>query len=67
MVSYLRQLKVGSRFSQDDDPVFASKSGQPLGHRNATRRGFEPAAKLAEIEGVSFHDMRHAFASRMID
>ena len=48
-------------------PVFAAKNGKPLGHRNVTRRGFEPAAKKAEIEGVSFHDMRHAFASRMID
>ena len=41
--------------------------GQPLGRRRATRPGFEPAAELAVIEGVSFHDMRHAFASRMID
>ncbi len=34
---------------------------------HATRRGFEPAAQHAEIEGVTFHSMRHAFASRMID
>lgn len=27
------------------------------------RRGFEPAAEHAEIEGVTFHDLRHAFAS----
>jgi integrase len=38
-----------------------------LGHRNATRRGFEKAAEHAGIEGVSFHSMRQAFASRMID
>ena len=46
--------------------VFASRAGGPLSHRNVTRRGFEPAAKLAGIEGVSFHSLRHAFASRMI-
>jgi integrase len=34
---------------------------------NATGRGFELAAKKAGIEGVTFHSMRHAFASRMID
>ena len=35
-------------------------------HRNATGRGFEPAVARAGIDGVSFHSMRHAFASRMI-
>jgi integrase len=67
MVGYLRELKVASRFSQDDHPVFASKTGRPLTHRNATGRGFEPAVREAGIDGVSFHSMRHAFASRMID
>jgi integrase len=46
--------------------VFISRSGGPLSHRNVQRRAFEPAAALAEIEGVSFHSLRHAFASRMI-
>ena len=36
-------------------------------HRNVTRRGFEAAAKKAAIEGVSFHKLRHAAASRLID
>ena len=36
-------------------------------HRNVTRRGFEAAAKRAEVEGVSFHKLRHAAASRLID
>jgi integrase len=67
MVAYLRKHKLSAEFSRGDDPVFASKSGRPLGHRNATGRGFEPTAKAAGIEEVSFHSMRHAFASRMID
>jgi integrase len=61
----LAKQKLGSRYSKDSDPVFASRLGRPLGHRNATSRGFEPAARAAGIEGVSFHSMRHAFASRM--
>src|SRR6266487_1304036 len=66
MTRQLATLRLPSHYSADDDPVFAGRNGKPLGHRNATRRGFEAAAKLAEIEGVSFHSMRHAFASRMI-
>jgi integrase len=46
--------------------VFASNEGTPLGHRNVTRRGLEPAVAHAGIGKVTFHDMRHAFASRMI-
>ena len=67
MVRFLTRHKLASSFSNDDRPVFASQTGGPLGHRNATRRGFEAAAELAGVEGVSFHSMRHAFASRMID
>ena len=32
-----------------------------------TRRGFEPAAEIAGLDGVTFHDLRHAAASRLID
>ncbi|MBA3735677.1 MAG: site-specific integrase [Actinobacteria bacterium] len=67
VVKYLAEFKLRSTQSNDGDPLFASKLGRPLTHRNASRRGFEKAAEHAEIEGVSFHDMRHAFASRMID
>jgi integrase len=66
MKLHLGELKLSSRYSGDDDPVFAARNGKPLAHRNATRRGFEAAAALAGIDGVSFHSMRHAFASRMI-
>ena len=57
----------GSRYSSDDDPVFAARNGKPLKHRNATLGGFELAAEKAGITGVTFHSMRHACASRMID
>jgi integrase len=61
----LIDLRMRSPFSQDSHPIFASLAGTPLGHRNVTRRGFEPVAELAELE-VSFHDLRHAAASRLI-
>ena len=67
MVKYLTEHKLASHYSNGDDPVFAAKSGRPLAHRNATGRGFDGVATEAGLEGVSFHSMRHAFASRMID
>ena len=46
--------------------VFPSLTGGALLHRNVVSRGFAPAAELAGVEGVTFHSMRHAFASPMI-
>ena len=66
MTRELAALRLRSRYSSEDDPVFAARNGRPLKHRNATRRGFELAAAKAGIDDVTFHSMRHAFASRMI-
>lgn len=61
-------LRLRSKASQESDPIFASRQGTPLGHRNVTRRGFEPARDLAELPNtITFHDLRHAAASRLID
>ena len=60
-------LRLRSRFSRDDHPIFASLTGSPLGHRNVPRRGFEPARDLAGLpSSLTFHDLRHAAASRLI-
>jgi integrase len=67
LVRFLVALRLKTPHSRDSDPIFASRNGTPLNHRNTTRRGFEQAAKTAGIEGVSFHDLRHAAASRLID
>jgi hypothetical protein len=39
---YLKKLKLAPRFSQGDDPVFASTTGGRLGHRNVQRRAWDP-------------------------
>jgi integrase len=62
----LIDLRLASKHSQDDDPIFTSREGTTLQHRNVAHRGFERAARQATIEGVSFDDLRHAAASRLI-
>jgi integrase len=48
-------------------PIFSSREGTPLGHRNVTGRGFEPARDLAGLPShLTLHDLRHAAASRLI-
>ena len=64
----LLEWKLASPFKGDDDPIFAARSGRPLGHRNATRRGFEAARDEAGLPSdLTFHDLRHMAASRLID
>jgi integrase len=60
-------LRLVSSYSQDSDPIFASRNGKPLGHRNVTRRGWEAARDLAGLpKSLTFHQLRHAAASRLI-
>jgi integrase len=64
MVAELRRLKLASKFSQETDFVFVSHAGGPLRHRNVQRRAFERARDLAGLPpSLTFHDLRHAFAS----
>lgn len=72
-VRYLKAYKLRSQFSQDGDPVFTalgrggSKNGggTRLSHRNVQRRAWEPIREaLGFPDKVTFHQLRHAFASR---
>jgi integrase len=64
MVAELRRHKLASEFSQETDFVFASHTGGALRHRNVQRRAFERARDLAGLPStLTFHDLRHAFAS----
>jgi integrase len=63
----LRGSWVVTDFDRDEDPIFASREGTPLGHRNVTRRGFEAARDEAKLpDYLTFHELRHAAASRLI-
>jgi integrase len=61
----LLDLKIAAK--DKEGPIFASRAGTPLQHRNVTRRGFEAARDEAGLpKHLTFHDLRHAAASRLI-
>ena len=63
----LIRLRLRSRYSQPSDPIFVSRAGTPLTHRNVTLRGFEAARDAAKLpSSLTFHSLRHACASRLI-
>jgi integrase len=69
----LREHRLASPHSRDDDPVFANAAGRPFEHRNVQSRGFDKAAERSglNVKGddrrkATFHDLRHTFASLLI-
>jgi integrase len=62
-VEALRAVR-GDRIPVAEEPVFTSREGGRLQHRNVQRRGFEAARDHANLpKHLTFHSLRHAFAS----
>ena len=49
------------------DLVFPNQSGNPLDHGHVLRKFFRPALEKAELPRVRFHDLRHTYASLLIN
>jgi integrase len=49
------------------DLIFPNKAGSPMDSDNMTKRFFHPALKAAGLPKVRFHDLRHTYASLMIE
>jgi integrase len=67
LAGLLRRRRLASPFSLDQHLVFCSERGRTIGHRNLSARGLEKAAGRAGVHGVTFHVLRHTFASLLID
>ena len=64
--SDLRRHRLASPWAGPRDIVFASKAGTSPDQRNVANRGLKLACREAGLEGVSFHVLRHTFASILI-
>jgi integrase len=50
------------------DLVFPNDKGRPINHSNLHNRHFKPALQAAGLStGIRFHDLRHTFASLLIE
>jgi integrase len=66
MMTELKKWKLACSPSELD-LVFPNEAGQPLNHKNMVNRHFMPALRKAGVEKIRFHDLRHTYASLMIE
>jgi integrase len=65
MVGALRRHRLGSRYSLDEHPVFATLRGTAFRPENLLRRVLKPAARRAGVGWVGWHTLRHTCASTL--
>ena len=63
----LREWRVQSCYSGNDDPVFPSREGTLQRHANFVHRKFEPALERANIPRIGWHSLRHFAISTWIE
>jgi len=66
MTFELRKWKVACPPSEND-LVFPNEAGNPINHGNMLRRHFYPALTATECPKIRFHDLRHTYASLLIE
>lgn len=66
VMAQLRRWKLACP-PNDLDLVFPNDEGKPIDNNNLVRRNFEPALRRAGLRKIRFHDLRHGFASLLIE
>ncbi len=66
MMAELKKWKVACPPNQLD-LVFPNQAGNPINHNNLVNRHFNPALEDAELPKIRFHDLRHTYASLLIE
>lgn len=70
MIPALREalLEYKKRATQNElNLLFCTKNGQPICRGWLTQRHFHPALKAIGVTGVRFHDLRHSFATILLN
>jgi integrase len=49
------------------DLVFPNSAGNPINHNNLIKRYFYPALDATKLPKIRFHDLRHTYASLLIE
>lgn len=49
------------------DLIFPNEAGRPMNYSNMMNRHFKPALKAAGLPEIRFHDLRHIYASLLIE
>lgn len=66
MIKVLKEWKLACP-PNDLDLVFPSRTGKPLDDSTMVRKFFKPALKKAKLPTIRFHDLRHTYASLLIE
>jgi integrase len=61
-----KRLQIGEAY-QDHELVFCTALGTPLDRGYVVKREFWPVLKQAGLRRIRFHDLRHTFATLLID
>ena len=65
--SWLKQGENSLSLPNEHDLVFPNSMGNPIDQSMLLRKHFFPALKKAEIGRIRFHDLRHTYASLLIE
>jgi integrase len=66
VITKLKEWKLACP-ANDLDLIFPNEAGNPMDHNNLIKRHYEPALKAAKLPKMRFHDLRHTYASLVID
>lgn len=66
MMSDLKKWRIACP-PTDLDLIFPNEAGEHLNHNNMVNRHFNPALKRAGVPRIRFHDLRHTYASLLIE
>ena len=66
-MSALREHRLASAFAGDDDLVFPNTTGGVLNQTMLLQKALLPACKKVGLDPIRWHDLRHYYASKLLD